>query len=101
MWVAVAKVLQGRASILRLALAMGVLALAQVHAPIIETQNYCSGLSQASRNAIHHLVVHGPAMLWMRMADQGRLARLGIFGRFEQSLQAARRTINEDGFDFA
>ena len=92
---------QRGAGIFHFADAVVVLALAQVDAAIVESQHHRAGAPQAARDAIDHFVVHGPAVLRMRMANQNGVARIPIFGLFEQRFQFSGRPIDEQALDAA
>ena len=52
-----------------------------------------------AREAVHHFVMHRPATLRMRMAEDRRFHRVGVFGFFDQSFEFARGTGKEKRFD--
>ena len=65
---------------------MSIFTLTQVHAAIIKPQNDGSGASEPAGDAVHHLVVHGPAVLGVGMAHQGNFARLTILRFLQERL---------------
>ena len=68
---------------------------------IVESQHYSSGGAQPACDAVDRFGVHGPAMLRVRMAHQGRFPRLAVFRFFQQSFQASGGTVQKQGFDLA
>src|SRR5580693_6429738 len=83
-----------RAQVVLLAIAVIVLAGAEAHAPKIESHSSEFGALKCSSNSIHHLVVHRPAIEWMRMADDGYPPALTP-RVFYYSLERSLRPVNE------
>ena len=72
---------------------------AQIDAAIVESQHHGAGAPQPARDAVDHFVVHGPAVLRMRMANQNGVVRVAIFGLFEQRFQSSGRPVDEQALD--
>src|SRR5205807_2151190 len=78
------KIAESGARVLCLTFSVSVSAFALRNAAVIESQHHCAGAPETSGDAEDHFVVHGAAVLGMRMADQRGFTRRGILGLFKQ-----------------
>ncbi len=84
-----------RGGVRQLALAAREAALAAADAAEIEAQGREAALGEGAEQGIDDLVVHRPAMLRMRMQQQGD-RRVGLLGMLIAALEPAFRTVDDD-----
>jgi hypothetical protein len=73
--------------------------MAQVHTAEVEPQNCTTGLAQAARQTVHDFVMHRPAMLRMRVAHDCCFNRDLIVRLFQNGLEPACWSVEEQRFD--
>ena len=78
-----AEPLEAGVRILDLSETVAVFALAQVDATEVEAQDHTTRLSKSSGHPVDDLVVHGAAVLRVRVANENRLLRFAMFRLFE------------------
>ena len=71
-------------------LSLTALGTSEVEAEDTETESH-----ECARQCMRHLVVHGSAMLWMRMTDDGAAPGLAVAWLVDYRLQPAGRTVDE------